>query len=208
MDLPPPCKFFHAGTCFKGADCPFIHPTQKCKSFEATGFCQYGYRCHFRHDLSKANYCENPSIAVPDICPFFLAGQCKFNEHCSRSHQLNFSEVSNQMTLDEFRAQQNAHPKPTVKLTTRPETEHISTPDFPNTARPYVQKPTIRKEQGFLKDLSQDDLDQMKNLEVDRLLKLYPYSLLKQTSEPNDKHKTFSLLFSSKDPDWVCLFWY
>ncbi|VDO00595.1 unnamed protein product [Rodentolepis nana] len=206
MDLPPPCKFFHAGMCFKGEHCEFAHPTQRCKYFNA-GFCQYGNKCHFRHDLDRLITSNNTELAVPTTCPFFLAGQCKYGDFCTRSHQIDNSEFSGRMTLDDYKAQREYFRPPISRLA--PETglqstfKHSSVAIAPNPARPPVQKPTTRLEQGFLRDLTPDDLDKMRNLEVDRFLKLYTPSHLKQTSDPSEKTKIFSLLFSSKDPDWT-----
>ncbi|VUZ48440.1 unnamed protein product [Hymenolepis diminuta] len=202
MDLPPPCKFFHAGMCFKGEHCEFTHPTQRCKSFDS-GFCQYGTKCHFRHDLDRFATSNDPETVIPTICPFFLAGQCKYGDYCTRSHQVDDAFFS-RMTLEDYKAQREFLRPPISRPTPSSQSfiKQSSAIVAPNPARPPVQKPTTRLEQGFLRDLTQDDLHKMRNLEVDRFLKLYPSSHLKQTSDPSDKDKVFSLLFSSKDPDW------
>ncbi|KAM7535090.1 hypothetical protein Aperf_G00000103385 [Anoplocephala perfoliata] len=203
MDRPPPCKFFSVGACFKGDLCEFTHPTQRCTSFDA-GFCPYGVKCHFRHDIGKFLTSDTLEFPAPKICSFFLAGQCKYGDTCAYSHQIEDMEASNRMTLSEYKAQREQMrllcPKPT-EVSLQPETKRSSV-IAPNPARPPVSRPMARLEQAFIRDLRPGDLEKMRDLEIDRLLKLYSPSVLKQTSSNSEKTKIFSLLFSPKDPDW------
>lgn len=205
MDRPPPCKFFNAGACFKGDFCEFTHPTQRCTSFDA-GFCPYGVKCHFRHDIRKVLTSDTFEFPVPRVCSFFLAGQCKYGDTCAYSHQIDNTEFPNRMTLSQFKAQREhtrlLSPKP-PKDNPLPEAKRSSIVIAPNPSRPPVPRPMTRLEQAFIRDLKPGDLEKMRDLEIDRLLKLYPPSFLKQISSNSEKIKAFSLLFSPRDPDWV-----
>ncbi|VDM31916.1 unnamed protein product [Hydatigera taeniaeformis] len=204
MDRPPPCKFYQSGFCAKGDDCPFSHPTQRCRSFTQDGFCPYGVHCHYWHDFNNFALSSSAGMPVQKVCRFFLNGQCSYGDACAYSHQLDNSEQQNQITLTEYRLQQQLA-QLSLPNSLVPVTPQVSTQQVPamHSSRPTVARPSARLEQAYLSALQPGDLEKMRDLEVDRLLKRFPPSQLKQTSGNNDEVRTFSLLFSSTDPDWV-----
>ncbi|VDK24184.1 unnamed protein product [Taenia asiatica] len=177
MDCRPPCKFYQSGFCARGDECPFSHPTKRCRSFTQDGFCPYGIHCHYWHDFKNFALSTSTGVPVQKVCRFFLNGQCSYGDTCAYSHQLDDVESPNQITLSEYRLQQQIAQLP---------------PPNPLTSlSPRLPAP------------QPGDLEKMRDLEVDRLLKRFPPSQLKQTSGNNDEVRTFSLIFSSTDPEWV-----
>ncbi|KAL5964085.1 mRNA decay activator protein ZFP36L3, partial [Taenia solium] len=205
MDCRPPCKFYQSGFCARGDDCPFSHPTKRCRSFTQDGFCPYGIHCHYWHDFKNFALSTSTGVPVQKVCRFFLNGQCSYGDTCAYSHQLDDVESRNQITLSEYRLQQQiAQLPPSNPLTSLP--SRLPAPQVlssTNSSRPTTIRPSARLEQAYLSALQPGDLEKMRDLEVDRLLKRFPPSHLKQTSGNNDEVRTFSLIFSSTDPEWV-----
>lgn len=208
MERPPPCKFYQSGFCAKGDDCPFSHPTTRCRSFTQDGFCPYGTHCHYWHDFKNFALSTSTGLPVQKVCRFFLNGQCNYGDACAYSHQLDNVASPNQITLTEYRLQQQmSHPSPPNFPTSV--SPQLPTPQvLPSThsSRPTITRPSARLEQAYLSALQPGDLEKMRDLEVDRLLKRFSPSQIKQTSGSNDEVRSFSLLFSSTDPEWVGLF--
>ncbi len=209
MSRPPSCRFYQSGACFNGDECPFSHPTQRCRSFTSDGWCPYGVHCHYWHDQ------ENAALATPDgqpiqkVCRFFLNGQCSYGDSCAYSHQLNDDDVggyeSRTLTLAEYKMRQGMLRQRRISGPRRAPTNSPPQP-APPVMRPPVARPTARLEQAYIDALQPGDLEKMRELEVDRLIKRFPPSLLKQVpGNEDDNIKAFSLLFSSTDPDWVGL---
>lgn len=74
-------------------------------------------------------------------------------------------------------------------------------------SRPAVTRPAARLEQAYLDTVQPEDLEAMKTLEIDRLRKRFPSDHLKEVAQYEDSSiRSFALLFSSTDPDWVSLF--
>ncbi|EUB61472.1 hypothetical protein EGR_03762 [Echinococcus granulosus] len=205
MDRPPPCKFYQSGFCAKGDDCPFSHPIQRCRSFTQDGFCPYGVHCHYWHDFKNFALTASTNTPVQKVCRFFLNGQCNYGDACAYSHQLDDVEAPNQITLTEYRLQQQmaqlSAPNPLISVSPQSSTAQVLSST--NSSRLAVARPSARLEQAYRSALQPGDLEKMRDLEVDRLLKRFPPSQLKQTSCNNDGVRAFSLIFSSTDPEWL-----
>uniref|UniRef100_A0A5K3EVQ8 RING-type E3 ubiquitin transferase n=1 Tax=Mesocestoides corti TaxID=53468 RepID=A0A5K3EVQ8_MESCO len=210
MSRPPTCHFYQAGSCLNGDSCAFYHPTQRCRSFTADGWCPYGVHCHFWHDPENSALATEDGQPVQKICRFFLNGQCSYGEMCAYSHQVddltNGGEFANRLTLAEYRQQRQLYRQhqqlqlPSHRPASRSRPAPLSPAQQP-TSRAVVPRPTARLEQAYVDALQPGDLEKMRELEVDRLLKRFPPTKLKHISGTEDV-ESFSLMFSSSDPDW------
>ncbi|CAL8072090.1 unnamed protein product [Calicophoron daubneyi] len=230
MNRLPVCHYFQAGCCRNADACPFMHPTVKCRTFTSTGWCPYGYNCHFWHCRSGKPV---PVLVKRKPCQFFMNGQCKYGDRCSFSHDLP-TEDSGGMTLAEYRASkkfsnltltdQGSQPEG-VKSCTPPglndygrfsvesgHSDHSREPPSyfrtPSVADKNTQQPRLpfkKPNTGFngtsLEGATKSELCRLQHLEIDRFVKTYPADRLKELQSDGDA-RIFCLRFSSTDPDW------
>ncbi|KAA0194137.1 hypothetical protein FBUS_00859 [Fasciolopsis buskii] len=227
------CYYYQAGCCRNGDACQFAHPTVKCRSFSSTGWCPYGYNCHFWHDHSTKP--SAPNLARKP-CPFFVINQCKYGDRCTFSHDLK-NEHDNYRTLAEFRASKSfsqlslsvgtlsldrnsfSDPKATdpsrrqkaeVALTGSPvpfknDNLRTTTSDSLNRIyRPAFIRPKTSNSGTPLEGATKAEVYRLQQLEVERFLKSYPKDKLCEV-QSFDSGRVFHLKFSSSDPDWVSL---
>lgn len=198
----PTCRFYQTGDCLNGELCPFAHPTQRCRNFTADGWCPYGVHCHYWHDQKNTALATRDCRPVQKICRFFLNGQCNYGDSCSYSHQL-IDSGNPALTVAEYKMMRTRISSlNSLALSSRPVCPASASPAA-GLARPPVPRPTARLEQAYIDALQPGDLEKMRDLEVDRLLKRFPPSQLKTVSGNSEDARVFALIFSSTDPDWV-----
>ncbi|TGZ59003.1 hypothetical protein CRM22_009310 [Opisthorchis felineus] len=226
MSRPPVCRYYQAGNCLNGDSCRFSHPTVRCRTFASTGWCPYGYSCHFWHDLSGRQ--AAPPTIQRKICQFFINNQCKYGDRCSFSHDLE-AQNSSGLTLEEYRAQKKlsqislaSQPKLFAKKSSNDHVFSVSPADVLRasnsslfscgkstaserslvTSRAPVPRPDRAANQVRLENVTQADIDRLQCTEVARLIKGVPADRLREV-DADKTGRTFHLRFSSTDPDWV-----
>ncbi|VDP84473.1 unnamed protein product [Echinostoma caproni] len=188
MNRVPICYYYQAGSCRNGDTCPYAHPTVRCRSFTSTGWCPYGYNCHFWHDHSVKPPTPNP---VRKPCQFFLNNQCKYGDRCTFSHDLE-TEDKKQRTYMEFRCEQ----KP-ARVTLANQGDSTNRP-----ARPAFIRPRNSASGVPLDGVTKSEVCRLQHLEVERFLKSFPSEELREM-QSFDGGRVFHLKFSSSDPDWA-----
>ncbi|TPP66604.1 CHY zinc finger protein [Fasciola gigantica] len=226
------CHYYQAGCCRNGDACQFTHPTVRCRSFTATGWCPYGFNCHFWHD-----YSVKPS--APNLprkpCQFFVNNQCKYGDRCTFSHDIE-NENKNCRTLKELRATENL---PRLSLSNRgpslersslsnPKPEHafsgqksevgrassspsgksgtIQTPaqgdSLNRVNRPVFIRPRNSTSGTPLEGVTKAEICRLQHFEMERFLKSNSKDKLREIQSFDDG-RVFHLKFSSTDPDWA-----
>lgn len=64
-----------------------LYKTEMCRSFEEAGFCKYGDRCQFAHDMNEIrNVDRHPRYKTETCRTFWLEGTCPYGKRCCFIH--------------------------------------------------------------------------------------------------------------------------
>jgi hypothetical protein len=65
-----------------------LYKTEKCRSFEETGQCKYGDRCHFAHSDGEMRHIQRHPRYKTEVCrSFWEKGSCPYGKRCCFIHQ-------------------------------------------------------------------------------------------------------------------------
>ncbi|KAL3321022.1 hypothetical protein Ciccas_000300 [Cichlidogyrus casuarinus] len=200
------CVYYQRGNCIRGDACEFNHPTVRCHTFQAMGFCPYGHACHFWHDPNLP--IAHTVKAFPQkICSFFLNNQCKYGERCSYSHNLESysAQQTMSMTLEEYRAAQQAsnRRRSNSRSSNGSRTKSNTRVRSPrnNTAGAANSLNATPKSKYSLSDLSREEIANLNNMEVDQLLKKFTHTKIRKLPE-TETERSYTVIFTPTDPDW------
>ncbi|KAF8562385.1 hypothetical protein P879_10614 [Paragonimus westermani] len=211
------CQFYQAGYCRNGVACSFGHPAVRCRTFTSTGWCPYGYNCYFWHNCSQARVPTTTFKRKP--CIFFANNQCKYGDGCAFSHDLQSHNHSSAMTLAEYRSSKILSPTylQNPNAAKRPQPVHedacVSEGRFSTPVTPPIKITSLRNTVPMPKpnevvthfrmnESNEADIFHLRTIEIKRMLTSFPADKLCEV-QPSGDVRTFSLRFSSTDPDWL-----
>ena len=93
-----------------------LYKTEMCRSFEETGFCRYGTKCQFAHDLTELREVYRHPRYKTEVCKtFWEQGHCPYGKRCCFIHSLNanIQSISGQQSDSDG----NCSPTTTTNLT-------------------------------------------------------------------------------------------
>ena len=195
-----------------------------CKFYARTGRCHFGKQCRYTHCSVSSKVAENPAEDSAGVkneavrshppqssgktsapittqigpkrtsdqrrktCRYFKVGTCKMGDGCKFRHPLGSAQsevcsVVNDQHPDVPSAHQGSSCEPIKQEASR--------------------KPNMRSFIGGFKKLcldklSADDLEKMRQTEIEQLKKRYP-----KASETTDDPAFYKFIFVPSDPDWV-----
>ncbi|EPZ35454.1 hypothetical protein O9G_004658 [Rozella allomycis CSF55] len=149
-----------------------LYKTELCRTFEETGFCRYGTKCQFAHDMSELRSVARHPRYKTEICKtFWEQGNCPYGKRCCFIHTERPAHLPSTTTIAEYK-EMKAKENDEISFPRRMSIASATHSEFINESDPNKSNSTeqIQRRKSFVWPLNTKNTGIM-----DRVTELLPF---------------------------------